>query len=354
MAKGTTRVGAIEHSADVLDIFTDMYIVNPKIENRIEAILNSPDLQKLVKKAETEDNVSSILDEILPDNALQEDISLFKRFTTALRPFYEQDEYNSKRSYLRYLRNVYGFMIHPFEEPPNTVLNIFYPGLKTSWEPSPEHSIELLKRFYLETELIRSLTDKQWQRVYRSNNPESELVRVLYGIRFNPKFNAFLKDIPWMLAEDYYGAPALDTVYWRAPGPELAKKPMGIDLELLDKLVEESEKGQAYRMVVIETGRDGEVKSKKLSRRAQILEQIEREGIVRIDSYAGISKRENDFVIFQRMMIWPNPGYERYDKATKFERLKMAKPLPYLGTIRERAIPLEIPFLSQKINENKK
>jgi hypothetical protein len=353
MAKSTIKSGALEDSADVLDIFTDMYIVDPKIENRIEAILNSPGLQKLVKQAEAEDNVASILDEILPDAALQEDISLFKRFTTALRPFYEQDEYNSKRSYLRYLRNVYGFMIHPFEEPPNRVLNIFYPDLKTSWEPSPEHSIELLKRFYLETKLIRSLTDKQWQHVYRSNNPESELVRILYGIRFNPKFNAFLKDIPWMLAEDHYGAPALDTVYWRAPGPELAKKPLGIDLELLAKLVEESVNGQAYRMIVIETDRDDEVKSKKLSNSTQIIDQIEKEGIARIDSYAGISKRENDFVIFQRMIIWPNPGFERYENATKFERLKMAKPPPYLGTIRERAIPLEIPFIDQKLREKK-
>ncbi len=354
MAKTTTRDSALEDSVDVLEVFTDMYIVDPDIETRIETILDSPDLKKIVKKAKGADNVTTLLDEILPDEALQEDISLFKRFTAALKPFYEHDEYNTKRSYLRYLRNVYGFMIHPFEEPPNQVLNLFYPDLKNSWEPSKENSIELLKRFYLETQLLRELSDKQWQQIYRSNNPEAELIKVLYGIQFNPKFNKFLKDIPWMMAEDYYGAPALDAVYWRAPGPELPKRPMGIDLELLDKLVEESVTNQAYRMVVTETGGHDKIESRKLTKTAQILNQIEKEGIARIDSYAGISKRENDFVIFQRMMIWLNPGYERYENATKLERLKMTKPAPYLGTIRERAIPLEIPFLRPKLVGNER
>jgi hypothetical protein len=359
---------SIEQSVDVLDIFTDMYVVDNKIETRIESILNSPELKKLVKKVEVHDNVSAMLDDILPDDELKENLSLFQRFTTALKPFYDNDEYNSKKSYLRYLRSVYGFMIHPFEEPPNRILNIFYPSLKNSWEPSPEHSIELLKRFYLETKLIQSLTDKQWHQIYNSGNPEAALVQQLYGIKFNDKFRDFLGQLPWMMAEDYYGAPALDTVYWRAPGPELPKKPLAIEMDFLDKLVEDSKKNRIYRLIVDENGHTSEsdkrstppeisgrddVTAVKLTSRNQILKMIDEFGIARIDSYLGLSKRENDFVVFQRIMIWPNPGFERYQNAKKLERLSMTKPSPYLGTIQERAIPLEIPFLRPRVDDKK-
>ena len=369
MAKVATRETAIEDSVDVLDIFTDMYVVDDKVEDRIEAILDSPDLQKLVKKAEVEDNVSAMLDDILPDDELKENLSFLQRFTTALKQFYDDDEYNSKISYLRYLRSVYGFMIHPFEEPPNHVLNLFYPSLTNSWEPSPEHSIELLKRFYLETKLIQSLTDKQWHRIYSSGNPEAALAQKLYGIKFNDKFSEFLQELPWMMAEDYYGAPALDTVYWRAPGPELPKKPIAIEQDFLDKLVEDSRNKRSYRLVVDENGYSGDgdkrsippevsgrddVTAVKLKSRKQILKMIDEYGIARVDSYLGLSKRENDFVVFQRIMIWPNPGFERYQNASKLERLGMARPSPYLGTIQERAIPLEIPFLKPRVNKTER
>ena len=43
MAKVATRETAIEDSVDVLDIFTDMYVVDDKVEDRIEAILDSPE-----------------------------------------------------------------------------------------------------------------------------------------------------------------------------------------------------------------------------------------------------------------------------------------------------------------------
>jgi hypothetical protein len=357
---------SIENSADMLDIFTEMYVIDKKVEDRIESILNEPDLKELVKKAKIEDNVSAMLDEILPDDDLKENLSLFQRFTTALKPFYDNDDYNSKISYLRYLRGVYGFMIHPFEEPPNRVLNLFYPNLKKNWEPSLEYSIGLLKRFYLETRLIQGLTDKQWHHIYNSDNPESALVQKLYGIKFNNKFHTFLQQLPWMMAEDYYGAPALDTVYWRAPGPELPKKPLAIEDDFLDKLVEDSKNNRIFRLVVDENessenaGKqailpevsvEDNVTAVKLTSTSQILKIIDEYGLARIDSYLGLSKRENDFVVFQRIMIWPNPGFERYQQATKLERLSMTVPSPYLGTIQERVIPLEIPFIKPKLNK---
>jgi hypothetical protein len=221
----------------------------------------------------------------------------------------------------------------------------------------------LLKRFYLETKLIQALTNEQWHQIYNSDNPESALIQKLYGIKFNDKFQTFLQQLPWMMAEDYYGAPALDTVYWRAPGPELPKKPIAIEHDFLDRMVEDSKNNRILRLVVNENGssvKDGKqsippavsqeenITAVKLTSREQILKMINEYGLVRIDSYLGLSKRENDFVVFQRIMIWPNPGFERFQKATKLDRLSMTSPSPYLGTIQERAIPLEIPFIKSK------
>ena len=92
----------------------------------------------------------------------------------------------------------------------------------------------------------------------------------------------------------------------------------------------------------------------RLKDKSQITDQIEAEGSATLDSFIGMSKIERDFVIHQRIIIWQNPGFERYQKSSFGKRLVYAKPHRFLCVIREEALPLEIQFLERKLDGEKK
>jgi hypothetical protein len=284
-----------------------------------------------------------LLDDVEPQDPVA--LSMFQRIKRSLRLFKLDPEYGTKEHYMIYLKSVYRFMMIPLEDKPGLLSRIFYPSSSSEWKPSPEDSRELLKKFYLEAQLIKKLSKKDWKLVKDSKDPEVVLNKLLYGIDFKPEFDGFLKKIPWIISRDRYGAPALDLFYWRAPGTEMPQKPVAVDEEFLEKLVEGVKEHQAYARIEIDD-EFVELKSKK-----QIMERLKEDERVLIDSYVGVSKIERDFVLHKRLILWSNPGYERYEKESKMGKLAGSKPLPYLALLQEKAQQLEIPFVADESPE---
>jgi hypothetical protein len=323
-----------EHSENELN---KRYLLDPAILKRNKAIMNNNTVKKLIQKSEQYGSALVVLDDVVPDWKPP----IIQRMREALSIFYSDDEFNSKEHYLQYLKMVYGFLISPLEEPPSKLMRTLYHSRFNGWEPEMNDAKILIKQFYLEAELIKNMSDSEWAAVRNSSNPEGTILRKLYGIQFSPEFKKLLSSIPWRISTVAHSAPALDLIWWRTPGPALARKPMGIDFSFIKQLVRTGNAGEAYRELNLENS-DNKVKLRKTS---QILRQIKQHERAIIDSYVGISRREADFVLHQRMIIWANPGFHQYQDSSKKQRLSLINPPKYLATLRERMIPLEVPFL---------
>lgn len=320
------------------DAFTDIYIYDKDAKERVQSLIESKECIDLVNKAKAMGSTLLLLDELIPDKKVRP----FTRFRSAIKPFDDRSEYRTKEDYLQYLKYAYGFMMSPMEIPPGRILSLFFPGYRRSWSPSQDSAIELLKRFYAEVRLISELSPSQWEEVVKSTNPEGTISKLLYGTEFKPDFEEFLRRIPWIMSWDAYGTPGLDLMYRRAPGHEMPKKPFGVGDSFFNNLVRSSLSNQIHTVLVLEEERI------KLTAKSQITDQIKAEGSATIDSFIGLSKIERDFVIHQRIIIWQNPGFKKYQRSSLFHRLRYAKPSRFLCLIREDALPLEIPFLERK------
>jgi hypothetical protein len=318
--------------------YSEMYLLDPKIEKKIEGLISSEECQDLISKAKENDSVFPLMDEIIADKKVHP----IKKIRSKLKPFYTGSEYQSKEDYLQYLKQAYGFLQIPMEAPPGGFISFFYPSMKKNWQPSKDIAEELLVRFYIEVTLINELTNSQWERIERAQNPEMELNKIIFKTKFKPDFKEFLKTIPWIVSWDAYGSPGLDLIWRSAPGSELPKKPFGVGDKYLNKLVLASQKDRTYVLI-----RENNVKI-KLSDKDQILTQIIDEGQVRLDSFVGLSKIERDFVVHQHIVIWENPGLDKYKRAPLYKRLLYLRPPRYLCIIKEEALPLEIPYLNRK------
>ncbi len=314
------------------------------MKEKIEKLINGDECVHLVEKAEELGSVLPLLDEVIPDRKSRP----IPRLLSFLYPFDSRKEYRTKEDYLQYLKQAYGFMMSPLEIPPRRIVSIFFPRLNRSWSPSPDSAVDLLKKFYVEVKLINELTPLQWKDITSSKNPEAMITKMLYGVRFKPEFENLLRRIPWVLSSDVYGAPGLDIIYRRAPGHEMPKKPFGVGESYLKNLVKSSLANQTYSLITI-----GE-ENIKLTDKTQITSQIESDGKAHIDSFIGMSKIERDFVIHRHIIIWKNPGFERYEKASFLHRLRFAKPSPFLCAIKEEALPLEITFLKRNPDRTRK
>lgn len=319
------------------EVFSDIYLYDKGIKERIEGLINSDECVQLVEKAEALGSVLPLLDEVIPEKKSRP----IPKLMSFLNPFDNSKEYRTKEDYLQYLKLAYGFMLTPLEIPPGRIVNIFFPTYKRTWSPSPENAVELLKKFYVEVKLIKELTPLQWEKVVSATNSEAMITKLVYKTRFKPDFEDLLRRIPWILSSDIYGAPGLDIIYRRAPGHEMPKKPFGVGDGYLDNLAKASLANQAYTLLVI-----GD-KNIKVTDKIQITSQIDAEGSAHLDSFIGLSKIERDFVIHRHIVIWQNPGYESYKKASFLYRLRYIKPSRFLCAIREQALPLEIPFLER-------
>jgi hypothetical protein len=326
------------------ELFTDIYLYDGDVKDKIESLINSEEYVHLVEKAEELGSVFPLLDEVIPGRKSRP----IPKLLSFLYPFDSRREYRTKEDYLQYLKQAYGFMMSPLEIPPGRIVSIFFPSLNRSWSPSPDSAVDLLKKFYVEVKLINELTPLQWKDITSSRNPEAMITKMLYGVRFKPEFENLLRRIPWVLSSDVYGSPGLDIVYRRAPGHEMPKKPFGVGESYLKNLVKASLANQTYSLITI-----GD-ENIKLTEKTQITSQIETDGRAHIDSFIGLSKIERDFVIHRHIIIWRNPGFERYEKASFFDRLRFAKPPPFLCAIKEEALPLEITFLKRNPDRTKK
>lgn len=335
--KKDKRSGELE-LIDESGIFKDMYLKDPTVQDRIQETLDSEELKALMAKAKKGGKSLDLLDDVVKEEPVP--LSLFQRLKKSLRLFKTEPEYNSKDAYLIYLKSAYRFMMIPLEERPSLLYRIFYAENSSKWKPSDEDARELLEKFYLETRLIKDLPDKDWKKIRRSKDPEIVLNKVLYGIDFKPEFQQFLQRIPWIISRDKYGAPALDLIFWRAPGTDVPQKPVAVDDEFIDSLVEGVHDNQAYAKIEV----DDEFVD--LKSRKQIMAQLKKDERVLIDSYVGVSKIERDFILHKRLILWRNPGFERYEKESKAGKMRSAKPMPYLVLLQERAQQLEIPFVT--------
>lgn len=320
------------------NLFSKIYIYDSEVVKRIETLIEGPQCKQLIEKARKSGLALSLLDEVLPDR----NIPKISRVLSKFRPFYNRLEYQSKENYLQYLKQVYGFLQTPLEVPPGRFLNVFYPDLKKKWSADHEIAEELLARFYVEVKLISELTPSQWNDVREAENPEMMINRLIFKTHFKPDFEEFLRTIPWIRSEDVYGSPGLDLMYRQAPGSELPKKPFGIGDGYLKKLAQASCENRAHTLLWV----DGE--KIKLTNEGQITSQTADGGTARLDSFLGLSKVEGDFVVHKHIIIWENPGMEKYLKVPFFKRLIFLKPHRYLCIIREEALPLEIAFLKHK------
>jgi hypothetical protein len=318
--------------------FSDIYLIDPEIEGRIKEIIESPECQDILNRARESGSTLSLLSEIVPDKKVHP----FKRMREKVRPFYEGREYQSKEDYLQYLKQVYGFLQTPMEVPPGRLISLFYPGMKKNWEPSDDVACELLSRFYVEATLISDLSEEQWDEIAISENPEFSLNKILFKTEFKEDFEEFLRTIPWIVSYDAYGSPGLDIIWRSAPGAELPKKPFAVGDRFVKKLVQRSQRKRAYT-ILWDDGERIPIKGKK-----QILAKIEEEGEAKLDTFVGLSKIEQDFVVHQHIVIWKNPGTVRYEEASRLLKLIYLRPSKYLCVIREEALPLEIPFLKRK------
>lgn len=326
------------------ELFTDIYLYDGDVKDKIEGLINSEECVHLVEKAEELGSVFPLLDEVIPDRKSRP----IPKLLSFLYPFDTRREYRTKEDYLQYLKQAYGFMMSPLEIPPGRIVSIFFPYHKRSWSPSPDSAVDLLKKFYVEAKLINELTPLQWKEITSSKNPEAMITKMLYGVRFKPEFEKLLRRIPWVLSSDVYGSPGLDIVYRRAPGHEMPKKPFGVGEGYLKNLVKASLENQTYTLLTI-----GE-ENIKLTDKNQITSQIESDGKAHIDSFIGMSKIERDFVIHRHIIIWQNPGFERYENASLLHRLRFAKPSRFLCAIKEEALPLELSFLKHDSDRSRK
>lgn len=285
------------------------------LEKKCKYYLNQYEYKDLIERAKKADMIEPFLTEIYPNS-----IKLRKKLINLIRhPFYQKDEYKTKDAYLTYLKSVYEFLISTFDD------------------NNPENkkiAENLLTEFYLEVKLIQSISEEKWEKIKIAKNPEFEISRLIYGIKFTPKFEEFLEKIPWRIAKDIYKAPLFDGAHFHVAGTELPKKkPIRADEKFLERLIKED----SYKEIVINEN------ARKLENKEQIIDEIRKRGQAIINLYQGISKYEGDFIIQQQLRIYPNPGHGENLFSKFFERKK-----PYLFTISERIIPLEIPFLDGK------
>ncbi|UCE73061.1 MAG: hypothetical protein JSV56_08450 [Methanomassiliicoccales archaeon] len=323
------------------EAFEDIYLYDPEVKKRIEILIESDECLQLIEKARSSGSVLPLLDEVLPDKKVKP----LPKLLSKIRPFYNRAEYRTKEDYLQYLKQAYGFMETPLEVPPGRVIGLLYPKYKRTWTPSQESAQELLKSFYVEVKLISELTPMQWKDVAEATNPEVVINRLVFKTKFKPDFLHLLKTIPWIMSLDAYGSPGLDLIYRSAPGQELPKKPFGVGESYLAKLAKASLESRVYTVIWID---DEKV---RLKNKAQIITQIESDSSARMDSFIGLSKIERDFVIHKHIIIWKNPGFNRYKMTSLFKRMIYYRPARYLCVIREEALPLEIPFLERKFKE---
>jgi hypothetical protein len=318
--------------------FNDIYKIDPDVEGRIRMIIESPECQDILERARESGNTLSLLSEIVPDKKVHP----IRRMREKVRPFYEGREYKSKEDYLQYLKQVYGFLQTPMEVPPGRLISLFYPGMKKNWEPDEDIAAELLSRFYVEVKLISDLSKEQWDRIRTSENPEFVLNKILFKTEFKEDFEEFLRTIPWIVSYDAYGSPGLDLIWRSAPGAELPKKPFAVGDKYIKKLVQRTLRKRAYT-ILWDDGERIPLRGKK-----QILAKIGDEGEAKLDTFVGLSKIEQDFVVHQHIVIWKNPGTAKYEEASRLIKLIYLRPSKYLCIIREEALPLEIPFLKRK------
>ena len=86
----------------------------------------------------------------------------------------------------------------------------------------------------------------------------------------------------------------------------------------------------------------------ELKSRKQIEKMLKVDERVLIDSYVGVSKIERDFVLHKRLILWSNPGYERWEKESRVGKVTKSKPKPFLVMLQEKATQLEIPFIAHE------
>ncbi len=324
-------------------ILTDIYLSNPKVEERIKKIGESDECRALIEKARKNGSSLSMLSQVVPPLKVHYMVKL----RTAANPFYNRAEYRSKDAYLEYLRKIYGFLITALERPPPRSMRYFYPSDSKAWKPSKDLALKLLEEFYIEVKLIHELTEKQWKNISRADNPEVELTRMLYDLKFKPEFEEFLNKLPWFIAKDLYGGRSAKVDPWHLPGTKLPKRPKYARHDFIDTLVKESKESRAYMSI-----KNGG-KTECLESKQQILDIIHSRGKAVIDAFAGLSKIESDYIIVRRITIWPNSNYRaggRFDIKTK---LGVGANYPYFYSIKEYAVPLEIPFLEPKMKEIK-
>jgi len=328
-------------------LFSDIYTYDKEAFRKVQLIIESQDCIRLEERARKMGTALPLLDELIPDKK----ISTGERIRSLISPFYSKKEFSTKEHYLRYLKYAYGFMMTPMEEPPGRILGFFFPSYKRNWSPSGNGAVELLRKFYVEVNLILGLSEVEWRDIASSQNPEARLAKKLYGAEFTGEFAQFLKKIPWILSKDVYSSPGLDLMYWEAPGQKLPKKPFGVDDFFLANLARVSREDKAY--VLLTVGNDSRDDSKRirLKHEDQILKGIERDGTAHVDTFVGISKIERDFVIHQHIALWSNPGYEKYVKASFGKRIMYMKPHRYLCAFREQALPLEIAFVDAQVRK---
>lgn len=319
-------------------VFSDMYLRDANMEARIREVAESKKMRALQIEAQKRGRSLELLDEVVPEDPIP--LPFFKRFVATFKVFKTQPEYGSKEAYLAYLKSAYRFMMQPLEDPPGLFYRIFYQSRYDAWWPSADEARELLEKFFIEAQLIRNLSDADWEKVRLADDPEVVLNKLLYGIKFKPEFENFLHNIPWLISHDRYGAPALDLVFWNPPGTDVPQKPIGVDDEFIDELVEGVRDRESYTRIEV-NDKFVELKNKK-----QIMGQLDSDERVLIDSYVGVSKLERDFVLHKRLILWRNVGYENWEKDRAKGKAKGARPKPYLVILQEKAQHLEIPFVT--------
>ncbi len=341
-----------------VDPMDKLYAIDPKVQARMDLLLESDDCKALVDRAQAAGSAIEVLDGIDIGGALPP----IQKLLDAIKPFDDRREYRSKEDYLRYLKLVYGFLMTPMEEGPPRMMRLFYPSLASSWRPDNDASVELLRRFYVETQMVKDLPEETWAKVRKAVVPEAFLAKNMYGVDFESRFKLFLTGLSWYMAPDTYSGPQASIDPWQLPGREPSNKPIKARPSFLKQLVADSLKGKSFTLVrkpidnftpegeVIQPQDNGteekaedfalEFEGEKLSTIAQLRETLDSGKLVRLDTYIGLSKIEGDYVLCHSMSIWRN-------EKSKDRRY------PYSYKIEEHAIPLELPFLGPALKRMK-
>lgn len=287
-----------------------------EVEEKCKFYMSQNEYKNIIKKVKTSDEVAPLLSEIY-----QNSYTLKNKILDIIRhPFYQNDEYKSKDIYLSYLKMIYDFHITTFDNS----------------KPENKKIIEdLLTEFYLEVKLIEPISDEKWDEIKKSKNPEFEISKEIYDIKFDPQFKKFLEKIPWRISRDVYKAPLFDGAHFHRAGTELPKrKPSRANEKFLAQLIKE----ESYKEIILDENNFIELKNI-----TQLIEEIDKNGQAKINLYQGISKYEGDFLIQQQIRIFPNPKQGDKLLSRIFEGQK-----PYLYTITERILPLDISFLESR------